>query len=80
MDDLVLKVPNAWAGAVGEDIPSPLQAIMRGLATERYFPLDFGENDGSHTELLFVQAQDVDIAATNMNEFIHANGSGETHE
>jgi hypothetical protein len=53
--EIVVLIPNAHCGEVGEPITHEVLQIINGLANAGYWPLDWGEGDDRHTTLYFVK-------------------------
>lgn len=74
-DDLVICLPNQICGEVGEPLQEEVVGIVRAMADAGYWPVDFGENTGTYTELWFSNSTSDELKVKDQAEwFIKNNG------
>lgn len=69
MMDLYVKLPNAVCGEVGEPLSKEITDVIHSLALANFWPVDFGEDDGDHTELWF-KRDSADVVARQVVHFL----------
>lgn len=51
--ELSVNIPNSMRGEFGEPLDFRIRMLVLLMAEFGYWPLDFGEDDGETTELIF---------------------------